>query len=124
MCCVEMRMVLIPLGFPSSPYSTVTCVFPSGEDIGYGPILAGQGELVGQLIGDGDRKRHQVRGLVTGITEHHTLVPGSQQRVGILGPPCLTSMEPVTPMLMSGLCSSRQVSTAQVFPSKPASGLS
>ena len=49
-----------------------------------GAVLPHLGQLHSQFIGQTDGQRHQLRGLVAGITEHHTLVTGAVQIIGIL----------------------------------------
>ncbi len=48
-----------------------------GAQVGEGAVLADLGELPGQAVGVGDGHRHQLQGLVTGVAEHHSLVPGA-----------------------------------------------
>ena len=54
-----------------------------GAQPGQGAVLAHFGEPVGELVGQGDGGGHQLRGLVTGETEHHALIPGAHQ-VGLI----------------------------------------
>ena len=48
-----------------------------GAEIGHLAGLAHFGQAAGQLVGQGDRSRHQFGGFVGGIAEHHALVAGA-----------------------------------------------
>ena len=50
-----------------------------GAQIGQCLVLADLGQAPGQPVGQGDRQRHQLRGLVGGVAEHHPLVAGPGQ---------------------------------------------
>ena len=53
--------------------------------IGESAILTQIGQLFAQGVGQSDRQRHQLGGLVAGITEHNALVAGTDLVIGILG---------------------------------------
>ena len=48
-------------------------------------MLAHVGQALGHFLGDGDGQRHQLRGLVAGVAEHHALVAGTVIQLGIAG---------------------------------------
>ena len=52
-------------------------------------VVAHGGELLGELVGERDRQRHQRRRLVAGVAEHHPLVAGAGDielvLVGLIG---------------------------------------
>ena len=48
-----------------------------GAQVVHGPLLAHLGQALGHLVGQGDGQGHELRGLVTGIAEHHALVAGT-----------------------------------------------
>jgi hypothetical protein len=54
-----------------------------GPKVGQSAVPADGGELLGQPVRQRDRHRHQLRGLVGGVAEHHPLVtrPGTVQLV-------------------------------------------
>jgi hypothetical protein len=56
LCCVEISSFSISTGLPS---------------------VADRGEAVRELVGQGDRERHELLGLVAGVAEHHALVTGA-----------------------------------------------
>lgn len=45
------------------------------------PILAHQSQLIGQLMCQHDRQRHELRCFITGVAEHHALVTSSARTV-------------------------------------------
>ena len=47
-----------------------------GAQVGERPVVADGGELLGELVGERDRQRHQRGGLVARVAEHHSLVAG------------------------------------------------
>jgi hypothetical protein len=48
-----------------------------GSEVGDGPGAADLRQLVREPVGEPDRQRHQVVGLVAGVAEHHPLVAGA-----------------------------------------------
>ena len=48
-----------------------------GAQVREDPGLADLGQAVGQPVGEPDRQRHEVVGLVAGVAEHHPLVAGA-----------------------------------------------
>ena len=54
-----------------------------GPQIGELPALADLGEPLGQLLGQRQRQRHQLRRLVAGIAEHHALVAGAVAQLAV-----------------------------------------
>ena len=52
---------------------------PVGAQVGHDLGLADVGETLGELVGQRDRQRHQLVGLVAGVAEHHSLVAGAGQ---------------------------------------------
>ena len=48
-----------------------------GTQVGELAVLANDGELTGELVGQRDGRGHQLRGFVGGIAEHHALVAGA-----------------------------------------------
>ena len=48
-----------------------------GAQVGQLAVLADGGELAGELVGQRDGRRHQLRRLVGGVAEHHALVAGA-----------------------------------------------
>jgi len=48
-----------------------------GPQVGQLAVLAHQAELAGKLVGHRDGGRHQLGGLVDGVSEHHALVAGA-----------------------------------------------
>jgi hypothetical protein len=50
----------------------VTCALPRQA-----AVLAAIGERLGEAMGELDRHRHQLVGLVGGVAEHHALVAGT-----------------------------------------------
>jgi hypothetical protein len=61
---------------------------PVGPQVGDHAGAADLGQPARQPVGQGDRDRHQLRGLVAGEADHHALVAGALhvQRVGVAGP--------------------------------------
>ena len=58
-------------------YSMVTWVLPSGRRYGHGAALADRGQPAGEPVGERDRQRHQLGGVVAGVAEHQALVAGA-----------------------------------------------
>ena len=54
-----------------------------GTEIVHQLLLADLGEALGHLVGQGDRQRHQLGGLVAGVAEHHALVAGAVVQRGV-----------------------------------------
>ena len=48
-----------------------------GTQVGQRAVLAHRGEPLGEAVGDHDRERHQLGGVVTGVAEHQALVAGT-----------------------------------------------
>ena len=48
-----------------------------GAQVGQRAVLAHRAEPLGQPVGDRDRQRHQLRGVVAGVAEHQPLVAGA-----------------------------------------------
>ncbi len=60
-----------------------------GPQVAQGSVLAYRGEPPGQPVRQRDRHRHELRGLIGGVAEHHPLVTGAravQLVVGLLVP--------------------------------------
>ena len=48
-----------------------------GTQVGQRAVLADLGEPLGEPVGDHDRQRHQLGGVVAGVAEHQALVAGA-----------------------------------------------
>ena len=55
-----------------------------GTQIGQSAVLAHLGQLDGQLLSHRDGQGHQLRGLGTGIAEHHALIAGTVVQTVVL----------------------------------------
>jgi hypothetical protein len=66
-------------------YSMVTSV---GPQVGHGAVLANLGQLLGQPVRQPNRQRHQLGGVVAGVTEHQALVTGALSGDSVL---CVSS---------------------------------
>ena len=73
LCWAEMITASTRTGLSPS-YSTVTWLLPSGPEVVEDLLLAHLGEAAGELVGEHDRQRHQLFGLVAGVAEHQALV--------------------------------------------------
>ena len=120
-CWVETTTVSTRFTAPSGPYSTVTWALPSGRSQSKVPFLR-------------TSARRRVRrwakamgaGIYSGVSSQAkpNIMPWSPAPVSLSSAlPSFASSEWSTPRAMSPLCSSMLVSTAQVLPSKPYSGL-
>ena len=56
-----------------------------GSEIGESAGFPDGGELLRELVGQGDSHRHELRGLVAGVAEHHALVAGAVIQLGLAG---------------------------------------
>ena len=78
------------------------------------------GQPAGEPVGQRDRQRHELGGLVAGEAEHQALVAGALLvelvRVALDAAPRRPSS---TPCAMSGLCEPMETETPQDSPSKP-----
>jgi hypothetical protein len=82
----------------------VTWVLPSGRQVREDPGLADLGEAGRQPVGEPDRERHEIFGLVAGVAEHHALVAGALAVEHVLaGEPVRVSIARVDALAMSGL---------------------
>ena len=77
-CWVLTRTVWTRRGRRSASYSTVTWLLPSGRRNEQPALAADLGQLAAHLVGELDRHRHQLGGLVRGVAEHHPLVAGAE----------------------------------------------
>ena len=57
--------------------------FAVGTQIGQRAVLAHLGELLGELVRQRDRQRHQLGRFVAGVAEHHALVAGADEVVDV-----------------------------------------
>ncbi len=57
---------------------------PVGTQVRDDTFLADLGQPSGQPVGRGDRQRHELGGLVGGVTEHQALVTGTGLVVGVV----------------------------------------
>ena len=48
-----------------------------GAQVGHVAVLADRGEPLGEPVGERDRQRHQLGGVVAGVAEHQALVAGA-----------------------------------------------
>ena len=70
----------------SPSYSMVTWVLPSGRRYGIGPSLRTAASRCGEPVGQRDRQRHELGGVVAGVAEHQALVAGAlavERSVGV-----------------------------------------
>ena len=116
-CCVEHTTASIRIGFPSSLYSTVTCVFPSGLKYGRVPSLrtfvSWRASLCAMLIGYGIYSS-------VSLEAYPNIIPWSPAPIAsISSSPIFASRALSTPIAMSVDCSSIAVITAHVSASKP-----
>ena len=80
----------------------VTWVLPSGRRYGERAVLADRGEPLGEAVGEHDRQRHQLVGVVAGVAEHHALVAGALRVERVRrSSPCALSWPVSTPWAMS-----------------------
>ena len=56
-----------------------------GTQIVHQTLLPHVGQTLGHLVGDGDSQRHQLRRLVAGVAEHHTLIAGAVVQLALAG---------------------------------------
>ena len=58
-----------------------------GAEVGHDPGATDLGQAARQPVGQGDRDRHELGGLVAGVADHHPLVAGALgvERVGVAG---------------------------------------
>ena len=82
-CWVDTTMAGQERTWPSSPYSTVTWLLPSGRSHLSWPDLRTSARRR-DSVGHGDGGGHQLGGLVAGVAEHHALVAGADE-VGRVG---------------------------------------
>ena len=59
--------------------------FAVGAQIVHQTLLAHVGQALGHLVGQRNGQRHQLRGLVAGVAEHHTLVAGAVVQLVVAG---------------------------------------
>ncbi len=91
-----------------------------GAQVRDGAVLAHAGEAPGQPVGQHDRQRHELGGVVAGVAEHQALVAGALavERVAQL-PSARSSKASSTPWAMSGDCAPIETETPHDCPSKP-----
>ncbi len=54
-----------------------------GTEVVHLSLLADLGQALGHLMGQGNGQRHELRGLVAGVAEHHALVAGAVVQLGV-----------------------------------------
>ena len=81
LCWAERTTASSRRGFPSSPYSTVTCAFPQAP---YHPGFPGGREGAGKTVRQHHRQRHHLRRFRTGIAHHDALISGPELQGGLI----------------------------------------
>lgn len=93
--------------------------FAVGPKIGQSAILAHPRKPRGQSVRQRDRHRHQLRGLIRGIPEHHPLIARSGTTGFVFGELPAPLMRQIHTLSDISDCLSNVVITAQLCPSKP-----